>query len=211
MTATAGTAPRRRRVTRSPEDRRESLLLGAARVFRDKGFASATVAEVTEAAEVAKGTFYLYFDSKEHLLGALWERYVDRFLETTRTLLDEGGAWWPTLDRLIRALVEHAVGNAELHRIVYQSANGRALELCRLSNQRVVDLMADFVARGTLAGAFSAQDTRLACRLVFHAADGLLDDLISRREDIDLDAVTAAVLELAHRGLGDPEPGTAPA
>ncbi|MFC9244749.1 TetR/AcrR family transcriptional regulator [Streptomyces sp. NPDC057136] len=197
--------PRRKRQTLSPEDRRAALIKGATEVFRAKGFAAATVAELAEAGEVAKGTFYLYFDSKDHLLGAMWEEYVDRFLQDTRVMLDEGGAWWPSLDRLIRTLVEHAVENASLHRVVYRSANAKALELCHASNRRVVDVMCDFVARGTLVGAFRARDTRLACRMVFHAADGLLDDMISRDEPIDLDEVTAAILELAHRGLGDPD------
>ncbi|MFF4182519.1 TetR/AcrR family transcriptional regulator [Streptomyces sp. NPDC001691] len=209
MTATSPpNRPRRKRVTRSPEDRRAALLSGAAEVFREKGFTDATVAELAEAGEVAKGTFYLYFDSKDHLLGAMWEEYVDRFLVTTRALLDERGAWWPTLDRLVRALVAHAVDNAELHRIVHRSANAKSLELCRSSNQRVIDLMADFIGRGALAGAFTAGDTTLVCRMLFHGAHGLLDDLISGAEPIDIEAVTAAVLELAHRGLGAPGPTT---
>ena len=199
------TRTRRKRRTLSPGDRRAALIKGASEVFQEKGFAAATVAELAMAGEVAKGTFYLYFDSKDHLLGAMWEEYVDRFLQDTRAMLDEGGAWWPSLDRLIRTLVEHAVENSSLHRIVYGSANAKALELCHVSNQRVVDLMCDFVARGTLVGAFRARDTRLACRMIFHAADGLLDDMISRDEPIDLADVTASILELAHRGLGDPD------
>ncbi|WP_416971077.1 TetR/AcrR family transcriptional regulator [Streptomyces sp. 4F14] len=198
---------RRKRRTMSPDDRRAALIKGAAEVFREKGIAAATVAELAEAGEVAKGTFYLYFDSKDHLLGAMWEEYVDGFLRDTRAMLDEGGAWWPSLDRLITTMVEHAVENATLHRIVYRSANAKALELCHASNQRVVDLMCDFVARGTLVGAFRARDTQLATRMIFHAADGLLDDLISLEEPIDLDEVTATILELAHRGLGDPDLG----
>lgn len=206
----AATPARRKRVTKSPEDRRAALLRGAAAVFREKGFAAATVAELAEAGEVAKGTFYLYFDSKDHLLGALWAEYVDGFLQSTRVLLEESekdGAWWPTIDRLIRALVDHAVENAELHRIVYGSANAKALELCRASNQRVVDLMCEFVERGASEGVFRASDPILVCRMLFHAADGLLDDLISRGERVDPEVVVKVVQELTHRGLGDTTAG----
>ncbi|PSM40205.1 hypothetical protein C6Y14_26115 [Streptomyces dioscori] len=202
---------RRKRVTKSPEDRRAALVRGAAKVFREKGFESATVAELAEAGEVAKGTFYLYFDSKDQLLGAIWEEYVDGFLQATRERLEESEDWWPTLDRLLRALVEHAVTNAELHRIVYGSANAKALDLCRSSNRRVVDLVGDFVERGAQAGAFEACDIRLVCRMLFYAADGLLDDMISRGEDIDPEAVVTAVRELTHRGLGGPPVPSEPA
>ncbi|GAA4632187.1 hypothetical protein GCM10023196_064600 [Actinoallomurus vinaceus] len=38
--------------------------------------------------------------------------------------------------------------------------------------------------------------------MVYHAADGLLDDLIAPGTPIDVREVTAVVQELAHRALG---------
>ncbi|MFF0465245.1 TetR/AcrR family transcriptional regulator [Streptomyces mexicanus] len=195
---------RRKRVTKSPDDRRDDILRAAERVFGTTGFERATISELAEAAEIGKGTFYLYFESKDHLLGALWERYVDAIVSTAQEILSENHAWWPTIDRVMSALIAHAVKNAELHRIVYGSANAKALELCRQANQRVIDLMCDFVEQGTRAGAFQALDTRLAFRMAYHAADGLLDDLIAQSGDgIDEPHVVAIVSELMHRALGD--------
>ncbi|MDN3258733.1 TetR/AcrR family transcriptional regulator [Streptomyces sp. CSDS2] len=197
---------RRKRVTKSPDDRRDDILRAGQRVFGTTGFERATISELADAAEIGKGTFYLYFESKDHLLGALWERYVDAIVSTTQEILDESDDWWPTIDRVMGALVRHAIANAELHRIVYGSANAKALELCRQANQRVIDLMCAFVEEGTDAGAFRAGDTRVAFRMAYHASDGLLDDLIGQgdeRVDIDERRVTAMVLELVHRALGD--------
>ncbi|WP_030618726.1 hypothetical protein [Streptomyces sclerotialus] len=104
---------------------------------------------------------------------------------------------------MITSAAKYAVRNAELHRIVYGSANAPALELCKQANRRVIDLMCAFVAEGAEAGAFQARDARLAFRMVHHAADGLLDDLIAEGGDLDMGQVTATVLELAHRALGD--------
>ena len=50
---------------------REQLLDAAAQVFLDRGLAQATVADVAEAAGLAKHRVYLYFDSKSALLTAL--------------------------------------------------------------------------------------------------------------------------------------------
>ncbi|MFH9403812.1 TetR/AcrR family transcriptional regulator [Streptomyces sp. NPDC017638] len=197
---------RRKRVTKSPDDRRDDILRAGQRVFGTTGFERATISELADAAEIGKGTFYLYFASKDHLLGALWERYVDAIVSTTQEILDESDGWWPTIDRVMSALVGHAVENAELHRIVYGSANARALELCRQADQRVIDLMCEFVEQGTDAGAFQAGDTRAAFRMAYHAADGLLDDLIGQGGEgvgIEERRVVAMVLELVHRALGD--------
>ena len=196
---------RRKRVTKDPEDRREDILRAGEQVFGTIGFERATISELADAAEIGKGTFYLYFESKDHLLGALWERYVDAIVTTAQDILDEEATWWSTVDRLMTTLIEHALRNAELHRIVYGSANAKALELCRQANQRVIDLVGDFVERGTQDGAFQARDTRLAFQMTYHAADDLLDDLIARGDAIDSDQVIASVLELVHRALGDPD------
>ncbi|HEX5116745.1 MAG TPA: TetR/AcrR family transcriptional regulator [Pseudonocardiaceae bacterium] len=196
MTAMSAAEPRRKRVTKSQQDRMSDILRAGDEVFREIGFQDATIEHITRAAGIAKGTFYLYFTSKDHLLAALWERYVDAFVQTTEEVLGQELDWQESIDRLLGALIEHAVRHAELHRIVYSSANAKALELCKRSNQRVIELMIGFV----LANVDATQadiDPELACRMIYHAADGLLDDLIARRTEIDLAHVTRCVLRMA--------------
>ncbi|MCP2164757.1 TetR/AcrR family transcriptional regulator [Goodfellowiella coeruleoviolacea] len=200
-------SPRRRtRVVMSPEDRREAILKAAGEVFSTIGFSKATTATVAEAAGIAQGTIYLYFESKEHLLAAVWERYVEALLHITNGILDRGDDWWSTVDSLWAALLEHAVRNAELHRTVYGSSNAKALELCKEINQRVIDVICAYVARGAEAGAFQATAPTMTCRMIYHAVDGLLDDLISQHAEINLPELTAWVHELTHRALTAPTP-----
>lgn len=199
------TGTRRKRVAKSPDDRREDILRAGRQVFDSLGFTQSTIMDVAAAAEIGKGTFYLYFDSKDHLLGALWERYVDAIVTKTQDILGEGAAWWPTIDRVLATLIKHAVENAALHSIVYGSANAKALEICKQANQRVIDLMCAYVDQGADAGEFQALDPSAAFRMIYHAADGLLDDLIAQDTDIDVDRLVRNVLELAHRTLGHPD------
>ncbi len=53
---------------RKKQETLERLLAAAWDLYRCKGFDATTVAEITEAAEVAKGTFFNYFSSKEEML-----------------------------------------------------------------------------------------------------------------------------------------------
>jgi AcrR family transcriptional regulator len=59
---------------RKKQDTHHRLIQSARALFREKGFEETTVEEITERADVAKGTFFNYFPSKEALLAdlALW-------------------------------------------------------------------------------------------------------------------------------------------
>src|SRR2546422_8324892 len=67
---TLSTRSTSRRQRRSAEIR-ERLFRAALNLFAKKGFAETTVEDITEAADVGKGTFFNYFPSKEHILLAL--------------------------------------------------------------------------------------------------------------------------------------------
>ncbi len=65
--AVHSSSPRRER--RSSE-LRERLFRAAIQLFAQKGFSETTVEDITNAADVGKGTFFNYFPSKEHILAA---------------------------------------------------------------------------------------------------------------------------------------------
>src|SRR5438045_8253213 len=102
------TFERLKRITKRPDERREDLLAAATRVFADKGMDEATVADVTKAAGVAKGTFYLYFRTKEHLLAALKERFIDEALQHAQMLYGRVGRedWWGLVDATVESSVD---------------------------------------------------------------------------------------------------------
>lgn len=75
----SGNAPRR--ATGKKQGRRErrraeihdKLFRAALKLFAERGFSATTIEDITDAADVGKGTFFNYFPSKEHLLTAFSE------------------------------------------------------------------------------------------------------------------------------------------
>ena len=57
---------------------RERLFRAALAVFAEKGFAEATVEDITNVADVGKGTFFNYFPSKDHILLAFGELQLSK-------------------------------------------------------------------------------------------------------------------------------------
>ena len=54
-------------------DKNKRIIDAAVMVFAQKGYASATIADIAASAEIGKGTIYEYFDSKEDLFFAVFE------------------------------------------------------------------------------------------------------------------------------------------
>lgn len=76
-----------RRERRAAETRLR-LFRCALQLFAERGFPNVTVEDITEAADVGKGTFFNYFDSKDHVLGVLAEIQLGKVreaLEQART------------------------------------------------------------------------------------------------------------------------------
>jgi len=72
----------------------DAILRAALTLFTEQGFQAARIADVARAAGVAKGTVYLYFDSKEALLKALIASHTAPPLEHVSALIEnhEGSA-----------------------------------------------------------------------------------------------------------------------
>ena len=83
----AAVHPRSDRRERRRLETRERLYRAALELFGERGFLETTVEDITESADVGKGTFFNYFPTKEHVLAAYGgERiaFVERALEKAR-------------------------------------------------------------------------------------------------------------------------------
>ncbi len=61
------------RIVKKAEERREEIIAAAREIFQLKGYESTTMHAVMKKLNIAKGTIYHYFASKEALLEAVVE------------------------------------------------------------------------------------------------------------------------------------------
>lgn len=72
-------------------DTRQHILSVAKVLILGKGFSAVGLNEILKTAQVPKGSFYHYFDSKEHFGTALLENYFDEYLATLDSALNVTG------------------------------------------------------------------------------------------------------------------------
>lgn len=109
-----------RRERRSAEIR-ERLFRSALALFAEKGFAETTVEDITEAADVGKGTFFNYFPSKDHILVAFGEMQLGKL----EAAVEEARRTNEPIRQFLRALgarmTQEPTRNPEIIRAVLQA------------------------------------------------------------------------------------------
>ncbi|WP_353169259.1 TetR/AcrR family transcriptional regulator, partial [Acinetobacter sp.] len=66
--------------TKPAEVRIDELMNAARTLFLEKGVEATTISDIIVHAGVAKGTFYHYFESKQHIIEALKKQYIEFFI-----------------------------------------------------------------------------------------------------------------------------------
>ena len=184
------------------EARRQALMEAAVAVFSAKGVNAASVDDIVHAAGVAKGTFYLYFATKDDAVNAVAEWMVEGVADRIEAVATDpsrspSNASLPSAEvREVgdepyeRDLVE--VFHRPENRVLHDRIGERALT-------RLSPSMAAIIADGIELGQFQRQDPRRAAAFVM-ASFGSLHDVVS-----DPDDITSAIDELnpfVLRGLG---------
>jgi len=106
--------------------------------IREKGFEGVTVSEITREASVAKGTFFNYFRTKDHILSEYLRRTLREALESVEDRGHSGtGAILALCDSLLdRLLADPLVANALISRLgsLPPSQTGEPSEMTNLQS-----------------------------------------------------------------------------
>jgi AcrR family transcriptional regulator len=95
---------------------RLKLFRCALRLFAERGFSNITVEDITEAADVGKGTFFNYFDSKDHVLSVMAEIQLGKVREALQAAEDGKRTIRSVLQNLFANICEEPGRSPELAR-----------------------------------------------------------------------------------------------
>ncbi len=104
--------------------RREEIQKAARAVFAEKGFEAATLDEIAERAELAKGTIYIYFENKEALFFSLIEEVMEGQAQILREVHGEEKTASEKLAEVIRRYARYLLDRQDLFRILMGQSGG---------------------------------------------------------------------------------------
>jgi len=198
-----GSRARGRRVSKSAGDRRREIMDAALTAFAEKGLAGATVGDITAAAGVAKGTFYLYFDSKDHLVAALRERFVDELTEHAMPFLERMGRddWWTLADAVAEDMVDWTLDHRDSIAFLTQAYTPETHELLADADRKLTLFLATGLRAGAEAGAFQVTDPELTASFLYNGIIYTVVQQLHSGAEVDRDHLVSAAKELGRKIL----------
>lgn len=190
--------------TKPAEVRLEELMAAAEKLFLAHGVEATTINEIVELAEVAKGTFYHYFASKNELLEAMGQRYTAQYLGRLEEAVDACAAddWLGRLRAWIRTSIEAYAETYRTHDIVYINHHHHARN--NREKNAILDQLQGILSGGAKAGVWRLTQPRITALLIYAGVHGATDDAIAAREADYSEfarAVTAVCLQMV--GVAD--------
>jgi TetR/AcrR family transcriptional regulator, cholesterol catabolism regulator len=137
---------------RKKEETRHRIFHAAIDLFRERGFEQTTVDEITERADVAKGTFFNYFPRKDAVLGFLSENRLLAVEENAEAIFGEDR---PVREKLLDVYSRAASAYEEdrdLSRYVLLEVMSRAFAPHEDSARRWHELICRLLAQGQQRG-----------------------------------------------------------
>jgi AcrR family transcriptional regulator len=190
------------------DERRTQLLDAARKVFAVKGFHAATVDDITRAAGVAKGTFYLYFAEKRTIFYELIQRFFEMVTEAGMSVaadVDTTGDFLEHVGRAARRLATIFRENRDLVRLTYResmSMDERLERMVREFYRRMGQIEADNIRLGVKLGLLRDDiDPLVAAFAQIGMVERVLLQWMFDRSSPEVPDLVRQVVELAYRGM----------
>ena len=189
-------------------EHRRALILGAAvETFSTKGYHQTRVADIIKLAGIARGTFYLYFESKNAIFLELLEGLLDEFFSGIEGV-DTSPNAPPVYNQLlvrVTAIVQSAASNASLARIIFREAVGLDAEGDRkLSDfdDRLHVYVKDSLEKGITMGLLRPMDTDIIATCILGSVRQVLYREFVRHDGATFDVAHVAKEILQYNCVG---------
>jgi len=186
--------------------RREEIQKAARAIFAEKGFEAATLEEIAERAELAKGTIYVYFANKEALFYSLIEEVLEGQAQILREVHEEDKPAAGKLAEVIQRYVVYLRERQDLFRILMGQSGGltgnirdevrqKYFQTHRHNLAPLVAIMQEGVAKGELK-AFTP--TAMAYIIVGLIHGAMIPMVITREERSEEEVIKTITEVLLH-------------
>ena len=191
------------RRSRRRTETKERLFRTALQLFAKKGYVNTRVEEITAAADVAKGTFFNYFPTKEHLLVALSE-HQQEVVRRAGAAARNAKSVKPVIEQFAHNIAQGPGGSPLMMRsllgtaFLHEAMVKRFSELLRFARGEIAKIMRRGQELGEIRSDRSPEELALGFQTVIFGTNALW----ALCGDKDLHQSLSNSLEVFWRGAG---------
>jgi TetR/AcrR family fatty acid metabolism transcriptional regulator len=189
----------------SSADKRTAILRAATRVFARNGYFNSKVADIARAADVADGTVYLYFKSKEEILHSIFDQNMAEAIVAGRKLIDKVRDPREKLRRIALLHLERLGADRELAVVFQVELRGSTKfmeEFSAAGFGEYLGLLGEIFEQGQRAGVFRKElNAKVAAKILFGALDEMATNWIISKRSYKLSPAADVVMDIFLNGV----------
>ena len=187
--------------------RRSELIASARHVFGTHGFESATMEAIARQADVAKGTVYLYYNSKRAIYEATLRACMEELEAVVRKRVEAADTLQSAIAAFVATRVEHFQERQDFFRMYVDEigirvrAPKRRRSLCGAMIDRQPRILERLIANAVTRGEIRKVDPAATALAVFDMTRGLVARHLLSQEPSDTARDVAFLTDLIWTGL----------
>lgn len=187
-------------------ERRSSLIDAASKCFAARGYHATQVSDIIDEAEVARGTFYLYFQSKH----GIFDQILDDFMKHLRAQIlsiDLASEVSPAdqMRRNVERVVDAVIETPEVGRILFNEAVGLDTEIDeRLASfyRELIELISKSIQKGIDLTIVRPIDPNLAATIIIGSfREIFVQNQVFKNISIDRNGMVSGLIDVLMSGL----------
>ena len=183
---------------------RERLIEAAKKVFSEKGFFESHISHIIEEAGTARGTFYIYFESKEEIFKEILKGIVEELKRRIKPV----NVKEDPIDQIVRnieRILDFAVEERELSKIIlFRSYDTSFSTIVDEFFKEVTEMVKTSLEKGILMGYLKPVNTEIIAQAMMGAVKEIMKNAIEKG-NIDTYMVAKELVEFALGGLATVE------
>jgi len=185
--------------------KRELILRAATRVFARNGYFNSKVADIARAADVADGTVYLYFKSKEEILHSIFDQNMAEAIASGRRLIRAVADPREKLRRVARLHLERLGADRDLAVVFQVELRGSTKfmeEFSAAGFAEYLDLLRKIIEEGQQSAVFRKDlNAKVVAKVLFGALDEMATNWIISHRHYQLEPMADVVLDVFLNGV----------
>ncbi len=192
---------------RAKQERRRTILSAAKTVFAEAGYHGASIHAIIERAQIARGTFYLYFESKSAVFNSILDVAMSDLRARLRRIeVTDPNAPPPQvqLREQMTAILEYVVGDRPLAMLLLSAGHtpdAEAAERLDMFFLEVRQLVQRALETGMEIGIVRKCQPELVSAAMLGMIRGVIELMVHQTDAPTVDEVVSELLLVALRGM----------